>query len=304
MAIVLMRRVTLAAITLLLASLLVFFVARIAGSPADTMLSSDAGPEERAAYIERMGLDQPILVQYARWLGAAITGDFGNSTRTGRPVIGLVGTRLVNSLLLTTVAMLIAVGISIPLGVQAAVHRGTIWDRAAMTVALLGQSMPSFLSAILAILIFAVTLRWLPTGGSGGWVFYVLPGATLGWFMSAGMVRLVRSNMLDILGSEYVKLARMKGLGEFTVVWKHAVRNALIPVVAYFAFSYGIMLGASMAVEVVFNFPGLGRLAYEATISRDFPLLQLTVLTWALVIIAINFAADIIYIWIDPRIRL
>jgi peptide/nickel transport system permease protein len=200
--------------------------------------------------------------------------------------------------------MLITMFISLPLGVVAAVYCGRVWDRVAMAVALLGQSLPSFWTGIVFILIFAVTLGWFPTSGMGSWQHYILPAVAMGWSTSAGVVRLLRSSTLEVLDTEYIKLARLKGLREFIVVSKHAVRNALIPVITFIGFMYGVIIAAAITTEVVFTWPGLGRLAYEAVLWRDFPLLQLTVLTWATFIVAINFAVDLVYVVLDPRIRL
>jgi peptide/nickel transport system permease protein len=184
------------------------------------------------------------------------------------------------------------------------VYRGRFWDRFSMTIALLGQSLPSFWTGIVFILVFSVMLGWLPTSGMGGWQHYVLPAVAMGWFTSAGVVRLLRSSTLEVLDTEYIKLARLKGLREIVVVGKHAVRNALILVITFVGFMYGIIIAAAITTEVVFTWPGLGRLAYEAVLWRDFPLLQLTVLTWAALIILINFLIDLIYVVLDPRIRL
>jgi peptide/nickel transport system permease protein len=292
-----------AVVTVLVTSVVVFSLARLSGSPADVMLPVDASPQERQALIRRMGLDKPILVQYGVYVRNAVVGDFGLSLRTRRPVAELVKSRLSNSIILATASIGVTLLVSVPLGVLAAVYRGRVWDRIAMSVALVGQSVPSFLSGILAILIFSLALRWLPTGGIGGWEYYVLPAATIGWFTSAGVVRLLRSSMLEVLDSEYVKYARAKGLRETVVIGKHALRNALIPVITFVGFMYGVILAASVATEVVFNFPGLGRLVYEATLWRDFPLLQFTVLTWTLLVVLVNICVDVIYVVLDPRIR-
>lgn len=290
--------------TLLAASLVVFVLARLTGSPADTMLPMDATPAERDALITRLGLDLPLSQQYWRYLRDALRGDFGLSLRTRRPVTELVYDRLFNSLKLASASMLFTLLISVPLGVIAAVYRGEIWDRVAMGIVLMGQSLPSFWTGIVFILLFSVLLRWLPTSGMGTWQHYILPAVSMGWFTSAGVVRLLRSSLLEVLDSEYIKLARLKGLREYIVVNKHAVRNALISVLTFVGFMYGIIIAAAITTEVVFTWPGLGRLAYEAVLWRDFPLLQLTVLTWASFIIFINFAIDLVYVVLDPRIRL
>jgi ABC-type dipeptide/oligopeptide/nickel transport system permease component len=266
-------RVFQAILTLVAASFVVFALARLTGSPADTMLPMDATPAEREALIKRLGLDQPLSEQYWRYLKDAVRGDFGVSLRTKRPVTELVSDRLWNSLKLASVAMLISVCISLPLGVVAAVYRGRVWDRVVMAVALLGQSLPSFWTGIVFILIFAVTLGWFPTSGTDSWRHYILPAVAMGWSISAGVVRLLRSSTLEVLDSEDIKLARLKGLRELVVISKHAVRNALIPVITFVGFMYGVIIAAAITTEAVFTWPGLGRLAYEAVLWRDFPLL-------------------------------
>lgn len=290
-------------ITLLLTSVIVFVLARSSGSPADLVLPQDATPAERTEYIQRMGLDQPLIVQYGIFLRDAVQGDFGKSIRTGAPATDLVFDRLGRTLLLATAGLAVAIIISIPLGVLAAVHRGRGWDRFSMSFALLGQSVPSFWLGIVLILAFAVWLRWLPSSGVGTWKHYVMPSIVLGWGISAGIVRLLRSSMLEIMGSEFVKLARAKGLSEGVVIWKHALRNALIPVVTFIGFMYGIIIASGVVVEVVFGWPGLGYLAYESTLWRDFPVLQLAVLVYTAMIVTINFLVDLSYGLIDPRVR-
>jgi peptide/nickel transport system permease protein len=290
-------------ITLLIVSLAAFVAVRLSGNPALTLLPQDATAEDVEAYSERMGLDQPLPAQYLTFLAGAVRGDFGNSLRTGRPVTELVMDRLPRSLLLATCAIIVAVAISLPLGVIAAVNRGRRWDRAAMLIAVVGQSVPTFLSGMLAILLFSVVLKVLPTSGADSFGHYILPMLTMGWFTSAGVTRLLRSSMLEVLDAEYVKFARAKGLAEALVVGKHALRNALIPVITFVGFMYGITMAASIATEVVFNIPGLGRLSYEAVIWRDYPLLQMVVLVWALLIVGLNFIVDVAYVFLDPRLR-
>lgn len=297
-------RLTHALITLLVASFVIFALGRITGSPADTMLPIESTAAEREAYIDRMGLDRPIVIQYWVYLTYAIKGDFGRSLRNNYPVTELVGEFMVNSLKLASVAMVFVVVVSIPLGVVSAVYRGRLWDKIAMTVALLGQSLPPFWTGIMAVMLFGVLLGWLPTAGIGGWQHYVLPATTIGLTIVGGVVRLLRSSMLEVLDAEYIKLARSKGVAEGVVIWKHALRNALIPVVTYIGFMYGLVVAAAITTEVVFSWPGLGRATYEALLTRDFPLLQFAVLTWAILIIAINLLVDLTYLILDPRIRL
>ncbi|RIK86138.1 MAG: ABC transporter permease [Hyphomicrobiales bacterium] len=298
-----LSRLVQALATLLVTSLIVFVLARSSGSPADLVLPTDATPAERALYIERMGLDRPIAEQYLIFLRDAVQGDFGVSIRTGAPATELVFDRVGRTLLLATAGLAVALLISLPLGVMAAVHRGRGWDRFSMGFALLGQSTPAFWLGIVLILIFAVWLRWLPSSGVGGWQHYVLPSLVLGWSISAGIVRLLRSSMLEVLDAEFIKLARTKGLREPVVVWKHALRNALIPVVTFIGFMYGVIIASGVVIEVVFGWPGLGYLAYESTLWRDFPVLQLSVLVYTAIIVGINFLVDVSYGLIDPRIR-
>lgn len=300
----LLSRVVQASVTLLVVSLLVFVLGRLSGSPAHTMLSMDASLEERAQFIQRMGLDRPLAYQYWTFLTHAVRGDFGESLRARIPAIEVVVPRMVNSLKLATVTILVTLVVSIPMGVVAAVKRGTPWDALVRGIAVLGQSLPGFWLAIVGVLIFSVQLGWLPTSGMGTWQHYVLPSAVLGLGISAGVVRLLRSSMLEVLDSEFVKHARAKGVAEMVVVWKHALRNALIAVVTYAGFMYGLIIAVSIAIEVVFAWPGLGRLAFEAVTWRDFPVLQLTVLLWAALVIVINLLTDISYALLDPRIRL
>jgi peptide/nickel transport system permease protein len=296
-------RVGQALLTLLASSVIVFALVRTSGSPVDLILPPDSTPAERQAAIRRLGLDRPLSYQYGAFLWNALQGDWGTSLRTGRPATELVMERLGNSLKLATAAIGITLLLSIPLGVLAAVNRAGPWDRLGMAFAVLGQSLPAFWLGIILMLVFAVWLRWLPTSGMESWRHYVLPAVVLGWGISAGVVRLLRSSMLEVLDSEFVKLARTKGLSEARVVWKHALRNALVPVITFAGFMYGVIIAAAIVVEVVFSWPGLGRLAYESTLWRDFPVLQLTVLTWTALVIAINFLVDLSYGLVDPRVR-
>ena len=293
-----------AAATLLLTSVVVFVLGRTSGNPADLVLARDAPESERRAYIQRMGLDLPLIIQYQRFLRDALQGDFGKSIRTGAPATRLVFERLPRTLALATVSLAVRVAVSLPIGVAAAVGRDGFWDRVGMGFALFGQSIPSFWFAVVLILVLSVWLHLLPSSGIGTWKHYVMPSIVLGWSMSAGVVRLLRSSMLDVLGSEYIKLARAKGLSELMVIWKHALRNALIPVITFVGFMYGVILASSVVVEVVFGWPGLGLLAYESTLWRDFPVLQLVVLLYTALIVGINLIVDISYFVIDPRMRI
>ena len=292
-------------VTLLVISLLVFALARLTGSPLDVMLPIDASAELQDEMSRELGLDQPVYVQYGRFVQRLLYADLGTSIRTKKPVAELIGQRLPNTLKLVCFSTAMALLIALPLGVIAATRKGGLWDVGARTVALFGQSVPTFWAGIVLISIFAVNLDVLPAGRMEGFASYVLPAVTLGLFgfMLAGVVRLLRGSMLDVLDSEYVKFARIKGLAESVVTWKHALKNALIPVVTFVGFYFGILLAGSVVVETVFAWPGIGRLAFEAVQWRDYPVIQGVVLLVSTIILAANLVVDILYAYIDPRIR-
>ena len=292
-------------VTLLVISLLVFALARLTGNPLDVMLPIDASAEIQEEMSRELGLDQPVYIQYARFVHRLLYADLGTSIRTRKPVAELIGQRLPNTLKLVSFSTAMALLIALPLGVIAATRKGGLWDVGARTVALFGQSVPTFWAGIVLISIFAVNLDVLPAGRKEGVESYVLPAVTLGLFgfMLAGVVRLLRGSMLDVLDSEYVKFARLKGLAESVVTWKHAFKNALIPVVTFVGFYFGILMAGSVVVETVFAWPGIGRLAFEAVQWRDYPVIQGVVLLVSTIILAANLVVDILYAYIDPRIR-
>ena len=292
-------------VTLLVISLLVFALARLTGNPLDVMLPIDASAELQEEMSQELGLDQPMYVQYGLFVQRLLYADLGTSIRTKKPVAELIGQRLPNTLKLVFFSTTMALLMALPLGVIAATRKGGLWDVGARTVALFGQSVPTFWAGIVLISIFAVNLDVLPAGRMEGFASYVLPAVTLGLFgfMLAGVVRLLRGSMLDVLDSEYVKFARIKGLAESVVTWKHAFKNALIPVVTFVGFYFGILLAGSVVVETVFAWPGIGRLAFEAVQWRDYPVIQGVVLLVSTIILAGNLMVDILYAYIDPRIR-
>ena len=283
--------------------MVVFVLARATGDPLHMILPMSATEEDYTNARRYLGLDRPYLEQYLSFVGRAVTGDFGNSIRARRPVIELLRDRLPNSLRLAGFAMVVSLAIAFPLGVMAAVKKGTGVDRAAQVIAVLGQSLPTFWVAIVLVEVVAGRLQWLPAAGNEGFLSYILPGFTLGWFVVAGMMRLLRSGMLEVLDSEYVKLARVKGVAERRVVWVHALKNALIPVVTFAGIYFAILVSTAIVVETVFAWPGLGRLAYEGITARDFPVIQAVVLTTAAIVAAVNLCVDCLYAVIDPRIR-
>jgi peptide/nickel transport system permease protein len=290
-------------VTLLILSVVVFVLARTTGDPLHLILPMGATAEDYANARQYLGLDRPYIEQYVSFVARAVTGDFGMSIRARRPVGELIRERLPNSLRLAAFAMAVSLAMAFPLGVMAAVKKGTGVDRIAQVVGVLGQSLPTFWVAIILVEFVAGRLQWLPAGGAGGFTSYILPGFTLGWFVVAGLMRLLRSGMLEVLDSEYVKLARLKGVAERRVVWLHALKNALIPVVTFAGIYFAILLTTAIVVETVFAWPGLGRLAYDGITSRDFPVIQAVVLTAAAIVAAVNLVVDCLYAVLDPRIR-
>jgi peptide/nickel transport system permease protein len=291
-------------VLLFLVASIVFFLGRLTGNPVDLMLPEGSPPEDRVAMTQALGLDGSLLHQFLIFIGNALHGDLGMSIRMREPTVDVFFSRLPNTLAIIPWAILFAVAVGIPLGVVAALNRGNIVDRAAGAVAVLGIATPSFWLGVVLIFVFSVQLGWLPSGRMGGPDHYVLPVITLGSFLIAGFMRLVRSSMLDVMGSEFVKLARIKGLSEAVVVWKHCLRNALIPVLTLWGVFVGNLITGAIVTETVFAWPGIGRLTYEAVIYRDFPLLQAIIILKAMLILSINLAVDILYAYVDPRIRL
>jgi peptide/nickel transport system permease protein len=285
-------------------SLVVFSLARITGNPLDVMLPLEAGPEEYKRVSEHWGLDKPLYVQYGIFLVKALQGDFGHSWKWhGYTAMELVGQRLPATLELAGFALLISILIALPIGVGAAVMKGSGWDSFAKIVALLGQSLPGFWLGIVLMWIFAVHLGWFPTSGRGGLQYMILPAITLGWFQVAVIMRLVRSSMLDVLDSEFVKLTRIKGLAEWKVIWKHCLRNAAIAPLTVFGIIAGVLLTGSVVTESVFSWPGTGLLVVDAVRARDFQVVQAVVIVFAGIFILTNLLVDILYAYLDPRIR-
>lgn len=297
------RRLLQGIVLVVLVATVVFFLGRLTGDPVALMLSEDATPEDRANVIRALGLDQPLYTQYFVFAKNALQGDLGTSLRMRQPTVDIFFSRLPNTLILIPWALLLAMSVGIPLGVVAALNRGRFLDRMAGTVAVLGIAMPSFWLGIVLIFIFSVELGWLPSGRMGGPEHFVLPVITLGAFLTAGFMRLTRSSMLDVMESEFVKLARIKGLSETSVIWKHCLRNALIPLLTVWGVFVGNLITGAIVTETVFAWPGIGRLTYEAVIYRDFPMLQTVIILKSILILAINLVVDILYAYVDPRIR-
>jgi peptide/nickel transport system permease protein len=298
------KRLGYAVLSLFLLSLTIFLLVRVTGDPAALMAEPGASAEQLAAIRKNLGLDQPLWIQYGSFMANFLTGDLGHSFYYNAPVLDLYAARLPYSLLLAAVAMAFSLLIGIPSGILAAVRVGTMWDGAGKVFALLGLSMPSFWIGLVMILFFSVYLGWLPSSGAGTPLHVIMPAFALGWYFAAAHMRLTRSSMLDVLGSEYVKLARLKGLPESLVVAKHAFKNALIPVITLAGINLVIMINVAVVVETVFAWPGIGRLLYEGISFRDFPLVQGIVLLGGSMIVVVNLLVDILYAVVDPRIRL
>jgi peptide/nickel transport system permease protein len=285
-------------------SLLIFILVRVSGDPVDLMRTSTTTEADLQNIRVQWGLDKSYPEQYWTFVSGVVRGDLGTSLIQRRPVTTMIGEALPNSLSLAALGFIVGIGLALILGVLAATARDTWLDNGVKFLAILGQALPGFWLAIVAIYIFSVYWRLLPTSGTGDASHYVLPVAVLAFFLMPGMMRLVRSSMLDVLGSEYVKLARIKGMPERTVIWKHALRNALIaPLTAAGAIFAGLITGA-VILETVFAWPGVGRLMVTAVSGRDFPVVQGITLMVAAVVLVVNLLVDIAYAYVDPRIRL
>ena len=299
-----MRRSIYAIVTLFILSLTIFTVVRLTGDPVTLLAEPGARPEDLARVRAEWGLDRPWPVQYLAFAKNVVTGRLGNSFNYEMPVSTLYFQRLPNSLELALAATMISFFIGIPAGIISAVKVNTPWDSFGKVIALLGLAIPGFWLGLVMILVFSVWLEWLPTSGQGGWRNLIMPAVALGWYFAASLLRLTRSSMLEVLRSEYVKLARLKGLPGYAVIAIHAFKNALIPVLTLAGVNLVVMLNAAVIIEVIFAWPGIGRLLYEGIFQRDFPLVQGIVMEAGIMIVAINLIVDILYAYIDPRIRL
>ena len=297
-------RVVQAIFVLFAVSIIVFALARASGNPLILMLPLDAEPEAFEILAKHWGLDQPYYIQYWRFISNAVQGDFGDSFKwPGHTAFDLVGTRLVASLQLVLTALILAAIMAVVLGVITAAAKDTPLDFVGKIFALTGQSAPNFWIGIMLIWVFGVELGLLPTSGRGGIKHMILPVITIGWFEVAAIMRLVRSSMLDTLDSEYVKLARIKGVSERRIIWKHCLRNAAIAPLTYFGVIAGALITGSVIVETVFAWPGIGLLAIQAVLARDLQVVQAVAMVFAIGFVSLNLIVDILYAYLDPRIR-
>jgi ABC-type dipeptide/oligopeptide/nickel transport system permease component len=283
--------------------MIVFAITRLTGDPAALILGSEATDEQLTDYREAHGLNDPLPIQYGRFLVSAVRGEFGESLRYHQPALGLVLERLPATALLAAAALFLSVALALPLGVTAAVHRNGGWEHLSMLAALLGQSIPAFWLGLMLILIFPIGLGWFYTSGYGTPGHLVLPAVTLGLFHTARLTRLVRAGMLDVLGQDYIRTARAKGLSERVVLRRHAIRTMLLPIITVLGLEAATLLGGAVATETIFAWPGMGRLAVQAIAWRDFTLVQAVVFVAALTYVGLNLLVDLAYGWLDPRVR-
>ena len=296
-------RLATAALVVVGVSIVSFFLTFLTGDPAEIMLPPGATAAQIDKFRAEWGFDDPLFVQYWRFLKRAVHGDFGISLRHGQQSLPLIAARLPATLQLTVTAMVLAVVLAVPLGVLAATHRGGPIDLLAMGVALVGQSVPNFWLAIMMILLFAVSWGLLPTSGRGGVAHVVMPAAAIAINLMALLTRLVRSTMIDMMSEDYVRTARAKGLRELFVTSRHALPNALIPLVTVVGLQFGYILGGAVVIETIFTWPGVGLFTIQAILNRDYPVVQASVFILATAVVLINLIVDLLYVWLDPRIR-
>jgi peptide/nickel transport system permease protein len=291
-------------ISILGASAIIFVISRLSGDPVSLMLPMEAPQSAINALKQELALDRPIWEQYLLFLWKAIQGDFGQSYRWQMPALALVFERLPATIYLASAAFAFSLALAIPLGVLSAVYRGSWIDQIGRIIAMLGQAVPSFWVGLVLILVFAVTLQWLPAFGADGVQHVILPAIALGWYPVAAQTRIIRSGMLEVLDSDYIRMGRSVGTPERLLIWKYAFRNALLPLVTIMGVYFASMLSGAFVVETVFAWPGLGRTVVEAVFARDYPVVQAGVLVTSILFVLSNFLVDLSYSIIDPRIRL
>jgi ABC-type dipeptide/oligopeptide/nickel transport system permease component len=298
------KRSALALLVAFAVSVIAFTLLRMSGDIAIAIAGEGARSEDIAMVREAYGLDRPLFVQYAEWLFKTLRGDLGQSIFFKTDVATLIMAKLPTTLMLGLFSIMFALALSIPLGVLAAVYSGSIIDRVALTVAVAGQALPNFFFALCLIIVFSIQLRWLPVSGSGTWKHFVMPTIALGYYVTPPIMRLVRAGMMEVLSSDYVRTARAKGLSPGSVIFKHALRNALVPVVALTAVQLGFLLGGSIVIETIFALDGLGYLAYQSITHKDFPITQAVLLLLSATYVFLTLLSDLANAWLDPRIRM
>lgn len=298
-----LKRLGLALLVALAVSAIAFFLLRLSGDIAMAIAGEGAQRADLEIIRKTYGLDRPLIVQYLDWLWHTLKGDFGTSLYFKTDVSTLVLAKLPTTLILGFMALGFALLISIPLGVLAAVYANSWIDRVALAIAVAGQALPNFFFALILVMVFSITLRWLPVSGSGTWRHFIMPTIALGYYVAPAFMRLIRAGMIEVLSSDYVRTARAKGLPAHKVIFKHALRNAVVPVVALTAVQLGFLLGGSVVIETIFALDGLGYLAYQSITYKDFPVMQVVVLLLSIVYVLLTLASDVANAWLDPRIR-
>ena len=298
-----LKRLGLALAVALTVSAVGFLLLRLSGDPALAIAGEGARAEDIDLVRRTYGFDRPLIVQYAEWLGRTLTGDLGQSVYFKTDVVGLVLAKLPTTLLLALASILFALFLSIPLGVLAALNQGGWLDRLCLGIAVIGQALPNFFFALALMFVLAVQLRWLPVSGSETWAHFVMPTIALGYYVTPAFMRLVRAGMVDVLQADYIRTARAKGLSPASIVLKHGLRNALVPVVALAAVQLGFLLGGSIVIETIFALDGLGYLAYQSITNKDFPVTLAVVMLLSVFYVLLTLLADLANAWLDPRIR-
>lgn len=298
-----LKRLVQSVVAIVGVTIVVFFLIRLSGDPVAAMMPPEASAKDYEVMRVKLGMDKPLYIQYWRFFSSIFHGDLGISLRYQQPCLIMFADKFPNTVLLSTSAMFIAVIIGVPMGIISAVRANSWIDNFGKIFALLGQAMPVFWLGLMLILVFAVSLHLLPVAGMGTWKNLVMPAFTLGWFSAASLLRMTRSSMLDVLDTEYIKLARIKGVGETAVVMKHALKNATIPIVTLGTINFVTLLTGTVITETIFAWPGVGRLVVESIGARDFPMIQASVLIFAFMFVFANLFLDVLYAYIDPRIR-
>jgi peptide/nickel transport system permease protein len=297
------KRLGVALLVALTVSFLAYMLVFLSGDPALALAGEGARQADIDMVRKTYGFDRPIVVQYADWLGKLVRGNLGMSVYFKTEVAALVFDKLQTTLVLGLAALAVALVISVPLGVLAAIYKNSWIDRLCLGVAVLGQALPNFFFALLLIMLFSISWHLLPVSGSGTWQHFVMPALALGYYAAPAFMRLIRAGMIEVLGADYIRTARAKGLPPATVIFKHALRNAIVPVVALAAVQLGFLLGGSVVIETIFALDGLGYLAYQSITYKDFPVMQVIVLLLSVIYILLTLASDIANAWLDPRIR-
>ena len=298
-----LKRLGLALLVALAVSMIAFLLLRLSGDPAAAIAGEGATQASIELIRQTYGFDRPLPVQYLAWLGQVVQGDLGESIYFKTPAGPLILSKLKTTLLLGLLSLLFALAVSIPLGVLAAIYRNSWIDRLCLAIAVVGQALPNFFFALLLIMFFSISLRLLPVSGSDTWLHFVMPTIALGYYVAPAFMRLVRAGMVEVLEADYIRTARAKGLPARQVIFKHALRNAVVPVVALAAVQLGYLLGGSVVVETIFALDGLGYLAYQSITFKDFPVMQVIVLLLSVIYVTLTLVSDIANAWLDPRIR-